>query len=246
MMSLLGARVLARARIARSAFFWLRISFYPRPVRSAFAHWHVHHLELRTVHVTLGFLAGLLKCILATMKVEGNIIELGTYKGGSTVLIAYLLKAVGSNKRIFACDTYRGHPYDDRFTTNVMGKKGVFSDTSVQYVRKEFQRLGVSDKITIVGGLFEDVLEEQLGDECFSLAFIDCDLYESTMSALKFVSSRMTHRGKIVLHDYGDVSWGLTRAVNEWCKKEGRKINFVPVPHIETNGFSAIARALSR
>jgi predicted O-methyltransferase YrrM len=216
-----------------TAFFWARISSYPNSVRTTLVFWHDHNLELQTAHVDLRFLAGLLMNILATMKVEGNIIELGTYKGGSTVAMAHLLKTLGSDKKIFTCDTFKGHPYDDPFTTHVMGKKGTFSDTRARYVRKEFKRLEVDDKITIVEGLFEEVLEQQLGEEHFSLAFIDCDLYKSTLTALEFLSSRMNPNGRIILHDYGDVSWGITRAVNEWCKKERTKTSFHMVPCIE-------------
>lgn len=233
-LSLFGARLpTLPKKVLRSAILRLRMSLYPKPVRSALIFWHTNHLELRTAHVTLDFLGGLLKCILMTAKIDGNVIELGTYKGGSTVPMAYLLEAVHSDKRIFACDTFRGHPYNDKFSTHPMGKKGVFSDTSVQYVRREFRRLGVISRITIVEGLFESVLEKQLGNERFSLAFVDCDLYKSALSALEFLSSRMAHKGRIVLHDYGDTSWGITKAVNEWCKREGMTISFDLVPYIE-------------
>jgi len=36
----------------------------------------------------------------------------------------------------------------------------------------------------------------------------------------------------MVLHDYGDYQWGLTKAVNEWCRKSGKKVNFDLVPNI--------------
>lgn len=178
------------------------------------------------------FLGGLLQSVQTTEPIQGDIIEFGTFKGGSTVMIGRLLKKMGSKRRIFACDTFEGHPYDDRFTS-ATECKGEFSDTSVGYVLEKFRRFSVDDRIVIVKGQFEDTLLAKLADERFSLAFIDCDLYDSTKYALDFLHSRMNNGGRIVVHDYADDSWGATRAINEWCIKNDFEVNLDPVPHIE-------------
>lgn len=218
----------------KSLSFWLDISGFPKGLRSIVDFWHTHSKEIETLSIEPSFLAGLLSEILATKEVEGDIIELGAYKGGSTVMMVYTLKSTGQKKRIFTCDTFSGHPYDDDFSLRIAGK-GEFSDTSSQYVADKFKRFHVSDRITICPGLFEDTLMKKLADKRFSLAFIDCDLYSSTKYALEFLSPRMAANGRIVLHDYEDEFWGLTKAVDEWCAKEGKKVtyNSFGVPVIE-------------
>jgi len=182
--------------------------------------------------VDFSFLGGLLESVQATEPVKGDIIEFGTWKGGSTLMIGRLLKKIGSKKRIFACDTFEGHPYDDQFTSLPL-RKGLFSDTSVGYVLSKFRRFGVEDKITVIKGLFENTLLNKLAGERFSLAFIDCDLYNSTKCALDFLRMRMSNGGRVVIHDYGDDRWGATKAINEWCQNNDVKVKLNPVPHIE-------------
>ena len=177
-------------------------------------------------------MGGLLESVRATETVQGDIIELGTYKGGSAIMMARFLKKIGSKRQIYACDTFEGHPYYDHFSSQKQ-RKGQYSDTSVSYVKDKFRRFRVEDKITIIKGLFEDTLLSKLGEKRFSLAFVDCDLYKSTKYALDFLYQKMEDGGRIVLHDYGSEGWGLTKAVNEWCQRNGFKINLYPIPHIK-------------
>lgn len=178
------------------------------------------------------FILGLLENVYLTESIDGDIIELGSFRGGSTVMIAQLLKKIGSSKKIFACDTFEGFPYDDNHS-NPPRRKHQFSGTSAKYVLNKFQRLNVDDKITIVKGVFEETLVLNFANKRFSLAFVDCDLYESTKYVLEFLYPRINGGGRIVLHDYNDTKWGLTKAIDEWCKKNGLRVNLNSVPYIE-------------
>ena len=182
-------------------------------------------------------IAGLLESVQATEAVPSDIIELGTYKGGSSIMMARFLKKIGSKRQNYVCDTFEGHPYNDQISSQPP-RKGEFSDTSVPYVKDKFRRFGVEDKITIIEGLFEDTLLSKLGEKRFSLALVDCDLYKSTKYALDFLHQRMEDGGRIVLHDYGRHWWGLTKATNEWCQRNGVKINLYPIPHIKFTSSS--------
>ena len=177
----------------------------------------------------LFFIGGLLKCVSTTEPVEGDIIELGTYKGGTSIIIARFLKNIGSKKQIYACDTFKGHPYDDKFGKD---RRGRFSDANVSYVKNKFRRFGVADKIRIVKGMFANVLPKKLGNKRFSFAFLDCDLYQSTKYSLNFLIPRMTNGAIIALHDYGNPHHGISKAVREECQKRHLKVNFYPIPHI--------------
>lgn len=43
-------------------------------------------------------------------QISGDIVELGVYKGHSLISIAYLLKKLGSNKKVFGFDSFEGFP----------------------------------------------------------------------------------------------------------------------------------------
>ena len=71
----------------------------------------------------------LLDFIEITKDLEGDILELGTYKGGTTIMFAKLLQEFKSGKKVFACDTFTGFPYDDLDPTE-QNKIGNLRDTS--------------------------------------------------------------------------------------------------------------------
>ncbi len=187
--------------------------------------------EIEAHSISARYIAGLLSLILRTNNIQGDIIELGTYKGGSAIMMARLLKRIDSTKKIYACDTFAGHPYNDQ--SPFKKGKGEFSDTNVHYVKNKFRKLGVEESIVTIEGLFEETLSRELSDKRFSFAFIDCDLYESTKCAFTFLIPRMEHNSIIAMHDYSDYTeWGLNRAVNEQCQKSNFKVNLHPIPHI--------------
>lgn len=170
-----------------------------------------------------------------TLDLEGDVIELGTYQGATTVLMARFLKDHDSDKRVYACDTFKGHPYDDVVVRlRKQARKGFFADTSVAWVEETFRKADVHDRIVIVEGLFEETLFKIDSQFCF--AFMDCDLYDSTRFALKFLQERMVEKGIIAFHDYGQqfrTYFGLTQAVDEWCQKNGFNVELEPIPHIQ-------------
>jgi len=179
------------------------------------------------------FKVNLLQLLEKTLSLEGDVIELGAYQGVTTLLLAQTLKEKGSTKKVYACDTYCGHPYDDYpEAKHKSGRKGAFGDTSVNFVTQFLA--DVSHEVVVVEGMFEQTLPQLEGKFCF--AFVDCDLYQSTEYALNFLKERMVKDGIIAFHDYGDAYrryFGLTDAVDNWCSKNGFHINLEPVPHIE-------------
>ncbi len=174
---------------------------YSNPIKKTLL-FYLSYLEEIEAQLTMPFIAEtLLQAILGTSHLEGDIIECGTYKGGSTILIAHHLKATRSKKQIYACDTYEGHPYDDIESACYGLKRGMGSDSSVYHVEHKFRKFKILDRITIVKGKFEDTLLDNSGTE-FSLAFIDCDLYQSAKFCYSFLYPRIVPGGCIVVHDY--------------------------------------------
>ncbi len=176
------------------------------------------------------FLFGLLKCLLVTENIEGDIIELGSFKGGTATVMAHFLDYTGSRKSFYVCDSFEGHPYDDKTGTD---RKGRFHDTNISYVTEKFKKFGVGDRIRVVKGRFEDSLPSHVDGEKFSFAFVDCDLYQSTKYVLDFLLPRMGKGSIIAFHDYGSARFGLTNAVHELCEHKGLKVNLYPVPHFQ-------------
>ena len=167
--------------------------------------------------------------LLLTEKLNGNIIEFGTYRGQTTVFMAKALQKIGSKKKIYACDTFEGIPYEDKFSTN-KNVQGSFSDTNIENVMKTFEKFHVDDRIEIIKGKFEDVVDKEIGNEVFSYIFVDCDVYDASCFALNFGFPRLESQGIMSFDDYErdkrlEARWGMTKAVDEFCKEN--KINLV-------------------
>lgn len=196
-----------------------------------------HHDELEDQQNGID-MGNLLKFAKETENLSGDILELGTYKGGTTVMLARFLKKIQSKRKIFSCDAFVGLPSDDKFSYT-KDAKGTFSDTNSDLVLKKFQKFNVEDKITLIEGLFENTLYQKLSKQKFSLVFVDCDLYDSTKVSLEFVFPRLMKGGIIMFDDYDRVfrddnpRWGETKAADEFCASQKIKINLVPVPHIK-------------
>ena len=45
---------------------------------------------------------------------NGDWIEFGSYKGGNAIFLAIISKVIGSNNKIFACDSFVGMPKTDK------------------------------------------------------------------------------------------------------------------------------------
>ena len=54
-----------------------------------------------------------------------SILELGVFRGGTTICFAKFLMMIDSKRKVFACDTFSGFPYDD-----VIGREKASKDNS--------------------------------------------------------------------------------------------------------------------
>lgn len=137
--------------------------------------------------------------------IPGNVIECGVYRGGTTVLMARYLKNNRIVKKIYALDSFAGFQQDgvnDEIQRGLVPEQGrtAFTSTSVDYVRRKLERLGLRDMITIVPGYFEDTLDTIM--DSFCLAFIDCDLEKSAEFCLTTLWGKVVKDGYIVVDDY--------------------------------------------
>ena len=178
----------------------------------------------------------LLQCIKETERLEGDIIELGSYKGGNAIMIAKFLKQIGSKKKVYACDTFEVIPNDDEFVGNPKGQ-GMYSDSNFDFVLKQIKKYKVNDKIFLLKGLFSDTLND-LNYKKFSLVFIDCNIYDSAKFAINFVYPKLVNDGILISYCYGIKKdshsfWGEGIAVNEYLSSKPEKVIIDAIPFFQ-------------
>ena len=170
--------------------------------------------------------------ILRTMpRVDGAILECGTYRGATLLGMAHVLRCRGMKPKIYGLDSFEGFPDPSPKDAQVDGTfhpdvhKGALADTSYEQLVAHIQMLGWDDHIVVIKGFFEQTLP-RLANQRFSLVHLDCDLYGSYRVCLDFAYPRMLPGGYMVFDDYRlplNVYPGADRAVDEFFRDSPEK-----------------------
>jgi O-methyltransferase len=162
---------------------------------------------------------------------EGNIAELGVYKGGTARLLA---EAIDNSRKIHIFDTFAGVPAEltdpkidyvseDHPQLNISWVGGEYhgGEWSASYdeVRKFLEGL---KSIVFHRGMVPDTLSE-VEDETFCFIYLDMDIYQPTVDALNFFWPRLVSKGVIILDDYKHL-WGITEAITKFAEEKGVEI----------------------
>ena len=163
-------------------------------------------------------IALVLDSIRQTQSVPGDIVELGAYKGGATLLMAETLQELSNvsstapapptlHRQLLAFDSFLGYPApgdSDRMDNGQFHyAQGHHSDTSFAYVDKVLRLYGVRDGVTLHEGWLEQSLPQAIAPSArFSLLLLDCNHYASTDYALKFFYNKLSPGAVVIVDDY--------------------------------------------
>jgi len=151
-------------------------------------------------------------------KLEGDIVEFGAYRGGSSIFLANVARRLEMRARVYAFDTFEGMPETHAMD---MHSAGDFRDTNLDELKATVHEMGLTN-LEFVKGLFQDTAEPILRKSTsITLAHIDCDIYEAVKYCLGATQEKM-HRlgGYLVLDDALQGSClGALHATEDWVVK---------------------------
>ncbi len=153
---------------------------------------------------------------------DGDFVELGCYKGDTSLMLAEILK--DSEKRLWIYDSFEGLPEKNEADFSELGRDFKAGELTVskREVKERFLRANLPVPI-IKKAWFEDLKESDLPEK-ISFAFLDGDFYQSIKISLKLVENKIK-RGIIIVHDYNNAALpGAKKAVDEWLQKNNYKI----------------------
>jgi predicted O-methyltransferase YrrM len=131
---------------------------------------------------------------------ERNVIEFGSFRGGSALFMASILRDIGGRSKVFALDTFEGMPPTD--LTRDTHREGEFADCDIAGLEALAAREGLRDHLVTVAGRFENTLPGLLAKGTrFALAHVDCDIYSGVKYATQTVKAAMQPGGYIVFDD---------------------------------------------
>ncbi len=146
-------------------------------------------------------------------EVPGDILEVGTWRGGTGGILARRARLLGISSPIYLCDTFTGVVKTGSQDTYYSG--GEHDDTSAPVVEEMARKLGV-DNIRILNGIFPEDTGHLLEDSRFRFCHIDVDVYQSGKDVLHWVWPRLETGGVVVFDDFGFSSTpGITQLVQE-------------------------------
>jgi O-methyltransferase len=150
----------------------------------------------------------LLKTLQQSLRLKGDAVECGVFRGGTALLEAMVIAGTGRDLHLF--DSFEGMPETSRGLDRF--DQGDFSGTSADAVAAlltpyPFVRMHV--------GFIPDTFHG-LKVELIAWAHIDVDIYQSIIESIDYIYPRLVPGGFMVFDDYGYPSCpGARRAVDE-------------------------------
>jgi hypothetical protein len=170
---------------------------------------------------------------LAKERLEGDLVELGAYKGHTATLLANMARKLG--RTAYIMDTFEGFHTGDLKGIDAAASSRSFSDTSLEAVRAAVGE----DNVRYVKGYFPGTARELPPDGCYCLVHIDCDLYAPIKSALEYFYPRMVPGGFLIIHDYSRLYWsGAEKAIDEFFADKPEAV----LPLSDSAGSAAIRK----
>jgi len=166
----------------------------------------------------------------------GHIVEYGSYRGGSAIFMAYVVKRLYPGMKVFALDSFQGMP---RTNKNVDAhNEGDFSDVDIENLQRRVDALTL-DNLLLVKGFFEKSNEgvmARAGKIC--LAHIDCDIAPAVKYSYEGVRPFVVDGGYIVFDDATVSSCiGATEVVEDLLIRRDGKNSEQIFPHFVFRNF---------
>lgn len=177
--------------------------------------------------------------------IEGDFVECGVWKGGSSMMMAMTLKQCKDTKRkIYLYDTYEGMTQPTKFdvqTSNNINakrqwqrlqrkKENEWCYAPIDEVKNNMRMTRYPyNKFKFIKGNVLDTLDKEF-PERIALLRLDTDFYESTKKEMEVLYPRLVENGVLLIDDYD--SWrGSRKAIDEYFEKNKIK----PLLHLTGN-----------
>jgi len=189
---------------ARLAASWDENSYWGKKVHAALV-----DVECEYVRMLLGE--------IQQKEIEGDIAEFGIFQGWWINFLWRETEKIGLRRRIYGFDSFEGLSKPDAERDGACWKEGMYA-CSLEQVAKNVAA-DQRPRIKLVKGFFEKSLREPeaLLAEKFSLARIDCDLYEPARDCMNYLATRLVDGAILVFDDWPHMlGIGEQLAFSEW------------------------------
>ena len=165
---------------------------------------------------------------------QGNFVECGVGAGGTSAILAYVLKDQ-TERKLFACDSFVGLPKPSKYDTHhglpaaKFGQGEGIAYYSESNVKMLCANLGADNVLKTIKGYFEQTLPK-FKSEFGKIAFLhlDANWYISVKVILESLYDQIEPGGYIQISDYG--FWdGVRMALDEFLRKHNLAVDLVKI-----------------
>lgn len=157
-------------------------------------------------------------------RLRGDYLEFGVFQGAMFTHAFHKAHDLIPSMRFFAFDSFQGLPELSQVDLGGEFSEGQFCCSSEDFVRNlRLARVDMA-RVIIREGWFDDSLTDEFKAAnnltTASIVYLDCDLYESTLPVVRFLTD-IVKQGTILLvddwfHFRADPNRGVRKAVDEW------------------------------
>mgnify|MGYP006076813765 CR=1 FL=1 len=169
----------------------------------------------------------LFELVKQTNDVEGDILEIGVYKGGSGILLAKA--SVNLKKTVYLLDTFEGVVKAGGKDTKYQG--GEHFDTSVEQIQRLIKKYKIKNT-----KIFKGVFPDDFTDSVDKVSFVHCDVdvYKSCRDIIEYLLPKLSVGSIIVFDDYG---FDGCEGVTSYCEELRENNNFHFVYNLNGHGI---------
>jgi O-methyltransferase len=146
---------------------------------------------------------------------DGDLLEIGSWRGGTSLMIAASAAMHKPNSHVFICDTFEGIVLageNDNFH-----KDGDFSGTTSKEVVEDLLKSQNLENFTVLKGIFPYDTGDLVNTQNISFVHIDVDVYNGHMEIFKWLEGRLVNGAILIFDDYGSPTCqGATKAVHDY------------------------------
>jgi len=171
---------------------------------------------------------------LVGAQLPGHYCEFGVFNGTTFSYFVKIGASLFPNMDFVAFDSFSGLPeltgqdHQDGYSSGF--HKGEFACSEQSFIANLVANGAPMDRVHTVAGFFDDTLKgansRAEGIEKVSAAWIDCDLYSSTVPVLDYLTTRLSVGTVLLFDDWrcfrNQAHMGEQRACAEWLARNGQ------------------------
>ena len=158
--------------------------------------------------------------------IEGDFVECGVWRGGSSMMSALSLEE-DQTRKLFLYDTFEGMNAPTSDDVNIIGESAENTwqgrdkcEAGIEEVKSNMAKTKYPEgNIKYIAGMVENTIPKTIPDK-IAILRLDTDWYESTYHELTYLFPKLVKGGVLIIDDYGH--WqGARKAVDTYFSETG-------------------------